>query len=76
MGVIDSSTYTLACACGIQESLTLAQHGSAYAAGEWQKGKPFTHFKVTWDTASNFAAPNVTAAKCNECGGTPKITRS
>ena len=47
MGVIDSSTYTLACACGIQESLTLAQHGSAYAAGEWQKGKPFTHFKVT-----------------------------
>ena len=73
MGVIDTSTYTLACACGIQESLTLAQYGSAYAAGEWQKGKSFTRFKVTWETSTSLAAPNVTAAICNACGGTPEL---
>lgn len=73
MGVIDTNTYTLTCACGVQESLTLAQYGSAYAAGEWQKGKSLARFTVEWDTPLNFAAPNVTAAKCNACGGTPEI---
>jgi hypothetical protein len=76
MGVIDSTTHTLTCACGATESVSLVQHGSEYGAGNWQSGKPFENFTAAWGEGSAFTGPSVASATCNKCGSTPSISIS
>jgi len=74
MGIIDRANYVLSCGCGASESVTLHQHGSAYGAS-WQAGKSFDEFKVEWGP-EGFSGPVIVSAKCNSCGGEPKISIS
>lgn len=76
MGVIDRTTHMLTCPCGASESVSLVQYGSAYGAGEWQSGKPFQGFSVTWGAGNASTGPSIVSATCNKCGSTPSISIS
>jgi len=74
MGVIDKKTFRLQCPCGINEAVSILEHGSGYGSS-WGAGKPFKNFNVTWgDDSPN--GPNIKTAKCIMCGHTPDISLS
>ena len=72
MGIIDQSTFTLNCQCGVSESVTIQQHGSAYG-GYWLAGKTMGHFSVSWDSSNELRGPHITTARCKSCGSNPGI---
>lgn len=72
MGIIDRSTFTLNCQCGVSESIIILQHGSAYG-GSWQPGQLMTKFAVTWVDTNELSGPRIALAKCNSCSASPEI---
>ena len=75
MGIIDQSKFTLDCECGVSETQTILQHGSAYG-GSWQSGKPMAKFAVVWKDKIESSDPCITSAICNTCGKSPEILES
>ena len=74
MGYIGQTTHTLECACGVTESVTIVERGSAYGSS-WVSEKPLKNFKVDWKPGQ-FRGPEISSASCNKCGATPNVSVS
>lgn len=67
MGIIDTTHFTITCPkCGIIESLSVHEKGSAYSSS-WQDGAEAKNFILTW-TGGDKVEPKITSAKCRACG--------
>lgn len=76
MGVLDKTAHTLTCSCGVIESQSIVEYGSAYGSGGWQSGKPFQRFDVLWGPNSQSTGPTIASATCNSCGKAPTTSIS
>ena len=74
MGVIDKTVYILHCPCGAAEEQSIAQYGSAYSAGQWERPKPFNRFTVEFKESNGFSPPEIISAKCHSCGNLPEVS--
>jgi len=67
MGVIDKTTYTLACPkCGSKESASLLDKGSSWGGSFWQSGATFVVFQTQWSGGGK-QEPQLVSATCKAC---------
>jgi hypothetical protein len=75
MGIIDSTSYTLACPkCGTRETRSVHDKGSNWGGSHWQSSTSFTHFDTNWQGGGGREEPALTSALCKACGAEAVVT--
>ena len=68
MGIIDKTTYRLACPqCGSGETANVLDKGSNWSGSHWQSRATFERFETSWSGGGS-NEPALISATCKQCG--------
>lgn len=75
MGVNDKVWFRVSCPkCGVSETASVADKGSTWGGPSWSSFPTFETFEVGGHGGTG-PEPELTAAKCNRCGGPAVIQK-